>query len=356
MSVEKEIVRLQEDLDKTLLKAERQRKILRIAKMICYGFTLLYFLFIISIFTTSLSQYFFHDYNVNPNPTFWEANPILIAIIPIFVLIYISGAIFPYASIRFTKLEQSSVQQIMERLFPAVKCTLRNIPVKESLLTNSLFFSKYSMADSACAAYSSLIIDTENRQLKVYDLGVVGNKKSNLLTGNPISGSLLLLKQLLRFTFSSRIENSMTTFRGMFAHAKLPKTLQGSVVILPDKLTTHLDFMAHTIQSMKNIAGNKLVRLEDPEFERYFAVYSTDEVLARYVLTPLMMQQMTALRVKYDRDIMLSFNGNTFYFSVSMPEGLLTLGNKSVKEPQVVRSIYDNVLAAQSILKNLRLD
>ena len=37
---------------------------------------------------------------------------------------------------------------------------------------------------------------------------------------------------------------------------------------------------------MKEKYGAKFVHLEDPEFERHFAVYADDEVEARMVLTP----------------------------------------------------------------------
>ena len=39
--------------------------------------------------------------------------------------------------------------------------------------------------------------------------------------------------------------------------------------------------------------GNKsIVRLEDPDFERVFSVYSTDDQQARYLLTPRFMEQL----------------------------------------------------------------
>ena len=47
---------------------------------------------------------------------------------------------------------------------------------------------------------------------------------------------------------------------------------------------------------MKESTGQNSYILEDPEFERHFAVYADDEVEARMVLTPAMMRKLTALR------------------------------------------------------------
>ena len=349
------IEELQKELEKTLLKAETQRKMLRITKTICYGVTLLYFIFVMYIQFSGASG-FVHDYETNPNPSFWEANPILKFLLPVFILIYITIALFPWYFSRFTKLEQNSVQKIMSRLFPQAKCKLGNVPISKIFLANSKLFPELSSRESFTVTYGSIELPGKDSDLMVYDLAIMGEKKGNILTDNFLADYLKFFTMIFKLTVSSRVENGMAAFRGMFTSAKLPKTIDGTVIILPDNLTERLDYLAPLIQSMKKVKGSTLVKLEDPEFERRFSVYSTDEVLARYVLTPLMMQQMTSLHRKYNRDIMLSFSKDMFYFAVPMPEGLLTLGNKSLANGNSIQALNDNVLAAQSILKDLRLE
>ena len=350
------IEELQRELEKTLLKAESQRKMLRITKTICYGVTLLYFMFILYIQLFGLQNgLFIHDYEANPNPSFWEANPIVKFILPIFIMIYISGAMFPWYFSRFTKLEQDSVQKIMSRLFPQVKCMLGNVSISKPLLVKSNLFPELSSRESSAAAFGSIELPGKGCDLMVYDLAITGTKR-NFLTSNALADYLRLFLLVFKLTVSSRVESGMCAFRGMYASARLPKAINGTVIILPDKLTERLDYLAPVIQSMKKVKGSTLVKLEDPEFERNFSVYATDEVLARYVLTPLMMQQMTSLHRKYNRDIMLSFHADMFSFAVPMPEGLLTLGDKSIANGNSIQVLHDNVLAAQSILKDLRLE
>ena len=349
------IEELQKELEKTFRKAESQRKMLRITQITCYGVSLLYFVFILFVQFSGAAGFMVHDYETNPNPTFWEANPLLKFIIPVFVLIYISGALLPQFFSRFSKLEQASVQQIMSRLFPEVRCTLGDVSVSKSFLINSSLFPELFSGESSVTTFGSLEFSDKDNDLTVYDLAVIGEKKRNFLTSNAIADYVRLFMQVFKLTVSSRLDSGMCAFRGMFTSARLPKAVNGTVIILPDKLTERLDYLAPVIQSMKKVAGSTLVKLEDPEFERRFAVYATDEVLARYVLTPLMMQQMTDLHKKYNRDIMLSFHTDVFYFAVPMREGLLTLGDKSVAKGNSIQAIHDNVLVAQSILKDLRL-
>ena len=155
--------------------------------------------------------------------------------------------------------------------------------------------------------------------------------------------------------FTKRLENIASSFRGMFAEAQLEKKINGSVVILPDHLESRLDYLAKNIQALKNVNGNKLVTLEDIEFERYFAVYARDEITARYVLTPAMMLRMTELKRKYNRDIMLSFNNDRFYFAVAMPEGFLTLGDASRTTDGALKDLYDNIITASEIFNKLKI-
>jgi hypothetical protein len=342
---------LQQELTAVLKKAERNRKFLRICQVFCYGGSLVYF---IGILVSNVLLYsgsgspFVHNYEANPNPTFWEANKMLTYIIPLFVLITIGSAGLGFFFKKFATDEQNSVRRIINKMFPEAKCYLEGKEMSALLVNSSHLFGNFS--DNAMAySMGSIIFENGAQKLEVDDMVVRKNMTAHTSTG----GFLLIFKMMFSGLFAKRTENTASSFRGLFAHTKLAKNLSGSVVILPDNLERHLDYLAKTIQSMKNINGNKLVQLEDIEFERYFAVYSTDEVLARYILTPAMMLRMTELRKKYDRDIMLSFNGNNFFFAVAMPEGFLTLGENS---GTVVNDLYDNISTVREILKDLKLD
>jgi hypothetical protein len=349
------IQQLQHDLASTLNRTEKIRKILRISQTFCYGGAALYFAGLIaanSMIYTGHGSPFVNDYVANPDPTFWEANKMLVLILPLIALVSIGSAGMGYFYHRFDTAERDTVRRIVREMLPEAKCRIETSLFSETLVQASNFFSSLYRSRVMPAAFSfgSIAFERDGQKLDIRDVAI------NTGYSTRAGGIARMFKTLFRGIFTARIENAASSFRGMFAHARLPKAIGGSVVILPDHLECHVDYLAKTIQSLRNINGNRLVRLEDVEFERYFAVYSTDETLARYVLTPAMMLRMTGLRKKYDRDIMLSFNRDAFFFAVAMPEGLLTLGRSKVNTGDVVGDLYDNIQTAREILKDLKLD
>ena len=332
---------LQKTLDETFQKIGRQRRIILISKALVYGLSLIYMLFVIVVPMTG--KVFVHDYEANPNPTFFEANPIIMYIIPVFVIIMAGSFIFSFAAQKYKTMEEHTVQYILYELFPSIDYSIQPTSIKRSLLLNSLFFNNLSPEDVEKQVFSTMTLG----KLEVYDLGIA--KPSAKIQ---IIAYLQMLRQVFRLATSANYENAAFSFRGMFAWSQLPKKLNGSIIILPDHLEGQLGYIAQNIQSLKNIDGNKLVKLEDVTFEKYFSVYSSDEILARYILTPLMMSLMTQLREKYNREIMFSFNSDKFYFGVAMPEGILTMGGKAKNS---VQTIYDNIQTAQNLLQNLKL-
>lgn len=355
MQNEERIVSLQRELADVFRKTARYGKMLGIGRLITYGLSFLYFIFIIYVFFSG-GRAFVHDYEANPNPTFWEANQMIVFIIPAFVLITLGGYLTSFSYTKFVTIEKDAVRRIIRQLFPDATCSLGAGLMSKSRLNESLFFGGLTNRGmfGRSATYGSLAVIRDGKKLVIHDIGITESKGRNLIEKTQVGGFAYLLYNVFRLATVSRMDSAMCHFRGLFSYADLEKELPHSVVILPDHLECHLDYMAQTIQSMKTIAGNKLVVLENPDFERYFSVYSSDEVFARYILTPAMMERMTTLRKKYNRDILLSFNGNRFYFAVSMPEGFLTLGNDAGRQG-VVGDLYDNVETALSVIKDLRL-
>jgi hypothetical protein len=59
-----------------------------------------------------------------------------------------------------------------------------------------------------------------------------------------------------------------------------------------------------------------LVALENPEFERVWKVFSTDQVEARYLLSSALMERFLALRSRYNCDISAAFLGGSLYLMI----------------------------------------
>jgi len=105
-----------------------------------------------------------------------------------------------------------------------------------------------------------------------------------------------------------------TIFRGLYFVADFNKDFRTHTVVLPDRLE-RFGFLNRTLQKM-NTSRGQLVSLEDPEFERAFVVYGDDQVEARYILTPALMQRMLALRSKVKGPVFFAFSGSAVHVAI----------------------------------------
>lgn len=341
------IEQLQQELHSALKNASKHRSIIRVARTLCFGGTLIYFGGMIIVMLTYLitgsdGSIF---YSLSPNPSIWEQYKFLIVIIPLFALIIIGSYGINIFQGKFTEIEQKTIRSIIQKMFPSAKLSLSPGIVSSSLIVKSNLFSIFSEQDIMAYSFGNLTFqDTENKVIF-----------RDILIDNSRSMSAYVAKSIFKGLFSKRIENIAGGFRGIFAEADLQKKINGCVIIIPDHLENHLGDFSKSIQQFKKMNGNQLVKLEDIEFERYFTIYSSDEILARYILTPAMMLRITNLRRKYNRDIMLSFSDSKFFFAVNMPEGFLTLGNSSIKPEKALSGLYDNFRAVRETLDDLKI-
>ncbi len=95
---------------------------------------------------------------------------------------------------------------------------------------------------------------------------------------------------MAELTLERRSENKGTTtwvkvFHGQIITIDFNREFSGRTVVLRDK----------KVFNAKRTGGMKRVGLVDPVFEKIFEAYSTDQVEARYLLTPIFMQRLVDL-------------------------------------------------------------
>lgn len=83
----------------------------------------------------------------------------------------------------------------------------------------------------------------------------------------------------------------------------------------------HKDFSGETLLFRNSwlkfrLGGGTRVKLENKEFERCFDVYSTDEVEARYLLSPSTMERLVTLNDRLGGNITVSFHRSRVYVAV----------------------------------------
>lgn len=125
-----------------------------------------------------------------------------------------------------------------------------------------------------------------------------------------------------------RTEQWHTIFKGLFAHADFNKEIKGETLVLPDTAEKLFGSFGKKLQSVSG--RGKLIKLENIEFEKQFVVYGSDQIEARYILTPTMMEAMVRVNKKYKKDIHFAFSGSRVYMAMSF--------NKDLFEPRVFKS------------------
>lgn len=123
-------------------------------------------------------------------------------------------------------------------------------------------------------------------------------------------------------------------FQGLFFQANFNKSFQGRTVVVPDFAERNLGALGRMLQYWNKQHADELIKLEDPEFERLFAVYGTDQIEARYILSTSLMQRLVELRHKVQQEIRVSFVDNHIYIAIPS-------AHQDLFEPTFLQSVVD---------------
>ena len=92
-------------------------------------------------------------------------------------------------------------------------------------------------------------------------------------------------------------------FKGFLFIADFHKEFQGETTVLRDSF-------------FKIKMGASRVKMENPDFEKVFDVFSTNQIEARYLITPSMMERMLKLDSNFKKGITISFRNSTILVAI----------------------------------------
>ncbi|MDD3276584.1 MAG: DUF3137 domain-containing protein, partial [Kiritimatiellales bacterium] len=114
--------------------------------------------------------------------------------------------------------------------------------------------------------------------------------------------------------------------------------------------------LGQTLQGIGKSHG-ELIKLEDPEFEKAFAVYSTDQVEARYILSPALMRRMLEFKAKTGTKVYFSFTGDEVNIGISSTKNRFEPKLFStVLDIEMAREFVDDLQLALGIVDDLNLN
>ena len=121
-------------------------------------------------------------------------------------------------------------------------------------------------------------------------------------------------------TGSGEYRKTVTAFKGIFILVDIPKKFAGHTIVIDkgDKRETKQSPYSE-------------VKLEDVEFMKKFNIYSTDQVEARYVLTPSFMERFKNIQKAFGAStISCSFLDNELLVALPCNKDLFSLGDLNI--------------------------
>ncbi|MDX9892394.1 MAG: DUF3137 domain-containing protein [Bacteroidales bacterium] len=181
--------------------------------------------------------------------------------------------------------------------------------------------------------YQQSIQLNEYLQSNLFETGVDRYKGDDLITGQIEKTDFRCSEfhteyKTVTYTKNGGVqEHWHTIFKGLFFHADFNKHIQGETYIAPDFAEK---LFGKWGQKFQYSPKGELIKLENPEFEKIFVVHATDQIEARYILTPVMMEALVNIYKLYKRPMHLSFVGSRVYCAISFNENLF--------EPNIFKS------------------
>jgi hypothetical protein len=140
-------------------------------------------------------------------------------------------------------------------------------------------------------------------------------------------------------------------FKGLFFKAKFNKNLRTVTIVQPKVINANIHALNH--------AKKQVIKLEDPEFAKFFTVYGDDQIEARYVLSTSLMDKIVNFRKKTNRNIYISFVDDMIYIAIEEAvENNIFDPNlyKSVLRFAPLREYFETLNLMLGIVEDLNLD
>jgi len=132
-----------------------------------------------------------------------------------------------------------------------------------------------------------------------------------------------------------------TIFRGLFIVSEFNKHFKGSTVVLPDSAENIFGSLIGKWLQSKNFNRDELVKMDSVKFEKEFVVYSTNQIEARYILSPSLMEKLLLFKKRSKHPVLVSFVGGAIYIAIN--------SNEDEFEPSIFHSLLDYKIAMEYV-------
>lgn len=162
-----------------------------------------------------------------------------------------------------------------------------------------------------------------------------------------------------RPNFSNEKDPDKIVFYGNYFVARFNKTFQSPIFIYPNK-SFWSEMNDNDIAEFLETSRPE-IKLEDPDFAKQFKVYCEDQIMARYVLTPAMMERLKTINARSkgnfhiainDQNIVLANNISTISQDISGIQNALF----TKLDMNLVHSLYQEITESLAMIDTLKLN
>ncbi len=143
-------------------------------------------------------------------------------------------------------------------------------------------------------------------------------------------------------------KNRSIVFKGAVVTIKMHKSFSGRTVIASNSLFHH--------SPSKDLHHTEL---EDIEFEKRFDVYTDDDVEARYLITPSLMERLNNMKLAFNAEtISVAFNNAKIYIALHTGKDLFSIGSlkKQVCDYEQFKTMFEEIYSIVRLIDYFKLD
>ncbi|TCD11701.1 DUF3137 domain-containing protein [Pedobacter frigidisoli] len=240
--------------------------------------------------------------------------------------------------------------QISDEL-SAYKTAYKNDVIGAALkfLDQSLTISPNQGIDSSEFVYTQL-----------YSQGPDRYKTEDLVTGSAGQTRFYFAEVHAEYKTTTQTKNGTKTewhdiFKGIIFAADFNKNFKGVTIVKPKDFGNAIG--AWFSKNVFSFGSNDVVQLENPDFTKAFVTYGSDQVEARYLLTPAMMERILKLNAQSSYSITLSFIESRMYIAFPLDRNYFEAPIfKSLLNPDALNDDITTIKFMYDIVKELDLN
>lgn len=146
-------------------------------------------------------------------------------------------------------------------------------------------------------------------------------------------------------------------FSGVFFVADFNKHFHGITTVFPNVAEKVLGSVGRQLQRLDFTRTGAMVDLEDARFNRHFVAYSTDQIEARYILTPSLMETLARFREESGLSFRFSFAESRLHMAFPSSVDRFEFSfYTTLLDPAIYAEIHSDIRFFAGIVKELNLN